>query len=116
MIILRLKSLRQRSRDRYELTLDVVDSEADRWDVGDCLLRLDLVDGPTRHIAEPRGLLRQAFELRSLSRDEPPSSREAKLLWEIGCAVDSYVEGLFAARVICPFSVKAEAEAAGQQE
>lgn len=78
---------------------------ADRrlWDLGDCVVQMDLVDGPDKHISSPRGLLDPAFELYRVTPGEPPTSAEGRLLWEMARAVDRYVGRLFEAGVLCPF-------------
>ncbi|MGH7703772.1 MAG: hypothetical protein ACREMO_11805 [Gemmatimonadales bacterium] len=106
----RLREAKRLSRAGYRLTLDVVDPEREAWDLGDCVVQIDLQDEPS-HSATPRGLLKPAFELYQLSRKEPPTSSESRLLWEIGHTVDHYVDRLFSAGVVCPVSPRAKDEA-----
>ena len=103
MIVVRLRTVRKLSASDYRLTLDVADGDRQVWDFGDCALRIDLHDGPAKHLSSPRGLLRPAFELYSLSPGYPPTSTEARLLWEIGKAVHQYVDRVFEAGILCPF-------------
>jgi hypothetical protein len=103
-MIVRLKAVRKLSPSAYRLTLDLADEE-DRqaWDLGDCTVRIDLHDGPGKHLSVPRGPLRPAFELFSLMPDEAPGTPEARLLWQIGRTVRHYVDRVFEAGVLCPF-------------
>ena len=87
----------------YRLTLEVVDPERQPWEPGDCVVRVDLHDGPAGHLSTPRGPLKPAFELYSLSPKEPPTGSESRLLWDMGQAVHRYVERLFDAGILCPF-------------
>ena len=102
-MMVRLRTVQKLSASDYRLTLDVADDDRQAWDFGDCALRIDLHDGPAKHLSSPRGLLRPAFELYSLSPDDPPTSTEARLLWEIGDAVHKYVDRVFEAGILCPF-------------
>lgn len=101
-MFIRLREAKRVSRSKYRLTLDVVDPERETWELGDCVVRIDLRDEPS-HSATPRGLLKSAFEIYQLSRSEPPMSGEGRLLWNIGQAVDNYVDRLFTAGIVCPF-------------
>ena len=114
-MFVRLKAMKKVSGKRYRLTLDVVDPERDHWDYGDCQVRVDLWDEPS-HRAEPRGPLAGAFEIYRLSPKDPPVGVEAKLLWDLGQAVDGFVDRLFAAGIVCPFRAEAPAEAQGRSD
>ena len=85
-MVVRLRSVQKLSVSDYRLTLDLADNDRQAWDFGDCALRIDLHDGPDKHLSSPRGLLRPAFEPFSLSPSDPPTSTEARLLWDIGKA------------------------------
>jgi hypothetical protein len=67
------------------------------------VVRVDLHDGPARHASTPRGSLKPAFELYSLSPKEPPVGAESRLLWDMSQAVHRYVERVFDAGILCPF-------------
>jgi hypothetical protein len=79
-MMVRLRTVEKLSSSDYRLTLDLADE--DRQAFGDCALRVDLYDGLTNHQSFPRGLLRLAFEAFSLAPSDPPTSTEARLLWE----------------------------------
>ena len=102
-MIVRLRTVQKLSTSDYRLTLDLADEDRQPWDFGDCALRIDLHDGPARHLSSPRGLLRPAFETFSLAPSDPPTSTEARLLWDIGKAVHQYVDRVFSAGILCPF-------------
>jgi len=80
----------------------VVDWDREPWEVGDCLLRVDLSDRPGHHTAAGRGLVKPALDLYRLCPGEPPVSSESRLLWEMGQAVDHYIGRLFGAGILCP--------------
>jgi hypothetical protein len=80
-MFVRLRQARRLSPEKFRLTLDVVDPERRLWDLGDCVVQMDLVDGPGKHISCPRRLLNPAFELYRLTPGEPPTSAEGRLLW-----------------------------------
>jgi len=103
-MIVRLGTVQKLSVSAYRLTLDLADEE-DRqaWDFGDCTVRIDLHDGPGKHLSFPRGPLRPAFELSSLMPAEAPSTPEGRLLWEMGKTVHHYVDRVFEAGILCPF-------------
>jgi hypothetical protein len=101
-MLVRLRSIAKTSPADYRLTLEVVD-QRQPWEPGDCVVRVDLHDGPARHASTPRGPLKPAFELYSLSPKEPPIGAESRLLWDMGQAVHRYVERLFDAGLLCPF-------------
>jgi hypothetical protein len=103
-MIVRLRTVRKLSSSAYRLTLDLADQERPAWEVGDCALQIDLHDEPGKHLSSPRGLLRPAFETFSLSPGDPPTSTEARLLWDIGHAVHRYVDRVFEAGLLCPFT------------
>jgi hypothetical protein len=107
-MLVRLKATSKTSSVDYRLTVELVDSNRQPWEPGDCVMRVDLHDGPTRHLSTPRGPLKLAFELYSLSPKEPPIGPESRLLWDIGQAVHRYVERLFEAGILCPFQGAAE--------
>jgi hypothetical protein len=65
-MFVRLKRATRLSHSEYRLTLDVVDPKREQWDLGDCVVQIDLADEP-RHHASPRGLLAPAFETYDLS-------------------------------------------------
>jgi len=102
-MIVRLRTVQKLSTSDYRLTLDLADEERQAWEFGDCALRIDLHDGPAKHVSFPRGLLRPAFEAFSLAPSDPPISVEARLLWDIGRAVHHYVDRVFEAGILCPF-------------
>ena len=107
-MFVRLREARRLSAEKFRVTLDVVDPDRRVWDLGDCVVQMDLVDGPGKHISCPRGLLEPAFDLYRLAPGERPTSTEARLLWEMARAVDRYVERLFDAGVLCPFDGEAK--------
>ena len=102
-MMVRLRTVKKLSASDYRLTLDVADGDRQAWDFGDCALRIDLHDGPAKHLSSPRGLLRPAFELYSLTPGDPPTSTEARILWEISKTVHYYVDRVFEAGILCPF-------------
>ena len=102
-MMVRLKQARRTGRDRFRVTLDLIDPERPRWDVGDCTGHVDLVDAP-RHEAFPRGILKPALELYRLCPKAPPETADSRLLWDMGEAVHAYVERLFEAAVVCLFA------------
>jgi hypothetical protein len=112
----RLRQARRLGRDRYRLTLDVVSPERTRWDLGDCIVQVDLTDRAGTHVATPRGILEPAIEAYRLSREEPPASSDSRLLWEIGRVADQYVAHLFAGGVLCPFEGAAKDDAAERSD
>ncbi len=114
-MFVRLKTLKKLSANQYRLTLDVVAPEREHWSYGDCQLQVDLWDEPS-HRAQARGPLVPAFDLYALSKTDPPTGAEAKLLWDIGQAVDAFVERLFAAGIVCPFKAEAPADAEERSE
>jgi hypothetical protein len=114
-MFVRMKALKKISGKRYRLTLDVVDPERHHWDYGDCQVRVDLWDEPS-HRAQMRGPLTGACELYRLSPKDPPVGAEAKLLWEIGQAIDGFVDRLFAAGIVCPFKAEAPVDAQERSE
>ena len=71
-MVVRLRTVQKLSVSDYRLTLDLADNDRQAWDFGDCALRIDLHDGPDKHLSSPRGLLRPAFEPFSLSPSDPP--------------------------------------------
>lgn len=109
-MFVRLKQAKRLSHSQYRLTLDVVDPEREHWDVGDCVVQIDLADEPGHH-ASPRGLLAPAIETYRLSPKERPTASESRLLWDIGQAVHHYVDRVFNAGIICPFNGAAADEA-----
>ena len=114
-MIVRLRRARRIARDTYRVSLDIVDPGRPPWDLGDCMVQVDVVDQPG-HDAMPRGLLGPAVELYKLSPDEPPNSPDSRLLWEIGQAVRRFVGRLFDAGVFCPFSEQPKDGSAGRAE
>src|SRR2546428_14099397 len=98
----RLRTVQKLSASDYRLTLDVAYDDRQAWDFSDCALRIDLHDGPAKHLSSPRGLLRPAFEFYSLSPDDPPTSTDARLLWEIAEAVPKHAARGFWPRVPQP--------------
>jgi hypothetical protein len=106
-MLIRLKQVRRITRDRFRVTLDLVDPDRAPWQTGDCTVRIDVLDAP-RHDAVPRGLLRPALELYRLCPEAPPATADARLLWDMGEAVHAYVGRLFEAGILCPFGVGAE--------
>jgi hypothetical protein len=61
--------------------------------------------------AVPRGPLVAALEVHRLSREQRPDAADARLLWDMGQAVDAYVTRVFEAGVLCPFSERPKDEA-----
>jgi hypothetical protein len=114
-MFVRLKTMKKTSMKRYRLTLDVVDHEREHWDYGDCQLQVDLWDEPS-HRAQMRGPLATAFDLYQLAPKDPPTGSEAKLLWDIGEAVHGFVDRIFSAGIICPFTAPAPADAQERSE
>ena len=108
-MMVRLREIKKTAQNEYRLTLDLVDQDRMPWEEGDCVLRVDLLDAPGRHWSNARGLLKPACDLYRLSPDDPPVSSEARLLWEVGQAVDKYIKRLFGAGILCP-SVEEPAE------
>ena len=108
-MMVRLREIKKTASNEYRLTLDLVDQNRMPWEEGDCVLRVDLLDAPGRHWSNARGLLNPALDLYRLSPDDPPVSSEARLLWEVGQAVDKYIKRLFGAGILCP-SVEEPAE------
>ena len=102
-MLVRIRAITKTSPADYRLTLEVVDPERQPWEPGDCVVRVDLHDGPARHASTPRAPLKSAFELYSLSPKEPPVGAESRLLSDMGQAVHHYVERVFDAGILCPF-------------
>ena len=101
-MMVRLKQITKTACNEYRLTLDLVDHDRTPWELGDCALRVDLLDAPGRHWSSPRGLLKPACDLYRLAPDDPPVSSESRLLWEVGQAVDRYIDRVFRAGILCP--------------
>jgi hypothetical protein len=114
-MFVRLKAIRKTSRKCYRLTLDVVDPDRNHWDYGDCQVQVDLWDEPS-HRARMRGPLTTAFDLYQLAPQEPPASTDAKLLWDIGAAVHGFVDRVFSAGIVCPFTAPTPADTAERTE
>jgi hypothetical protein len=57
-MMVRLKAITKTSPSDYRLTLEVVDPDRQPWEPGDCLVRVDLHDGPARHASTQRGPLK----------------------------------------------------------
>jgi hypothetical protein len=102
-MIVRLKHVRRSGRDRFRVTLDLIDPERPHWAPGDCTGRVDVADTP-RHTVRARGVLRPALDLYRLCPETPPQTADSRLLWDMGEAVHAYVERLFDAGVVCPFA------------
>jgi hypothetical protein len=102
-MMVRLKHVQRTRRDRFRVTLDLIDPERPRWAPGDCTGRVDVVDAP-RHEVTARGLLKPALELYRLCPEAAPETADSRLLWDMGEAVHAYVERLFEAGVVCPFA------------
>jgi hypothetical protein len=102
-MFVRLRGARRVARDTFRLTLDLMDPDRDNWGAGDCVLRIDVLDAP-KHEAIARGPLVAALELYRLSPGRRPEPADARIMWDIGQAVDAYVTRLFEAGVLCPFS------------
>ena len=109
-MLVRLRRATRTARDTFRVTLDLIDPDRPDWETGDCVVRLDVLDAP-KHEAVPRGPLAAALELYRLSRDERPAAADARLLWDMGQAVDAYVTRLFESGVLCPFSDRPKDEA-----
>jgi hypothetical protein len=107
----RLRHLRKLRGDEYRMTLDLVDPERDPWDQGDCVVQIDLLDSPSQHASSARGLLKPALELYRLAPGEPPTTSEARLLWDIGEAVHRYVNRIFDGGLLCPSRPRARDDA-----
>jgi hypothetical protein len=75
--------------------------------MGDCTGRIDVVDAP-RHEATARGAFKPALELYRLCPETPPATADSRLLWDMGEAVNAYVERLFEAGVVCLFAKNAD--------
>lgn len=103
-MVVRMRHVKKLTGRDFRLTLDVVDPERAPWDYGDCVVQIDLHDGLSDHFSNPRGLLKPAFEAYGLSPNERPVGVEARLLWDIGEAVHRYVDRIFEAGILCPFS------------
>ncbi len=103
-MVVRLRTVERLSNEQYRLALDVVCPDRDRWDYGDCVVQIDLIDAPNQHRSLPRGPLIPAFEIYKLTPDDPPQGVETRLLWEIGKVVYQYVDHLFTGGVFCPFT------------
>lgn len=111
-MFVRLRALKGTGRDRFQLTLDVVGPGREAGSAADCVVRIDVEDLPSRHRCRPRGPLEPALSLYQLSRVDPPASVESRLRWEMGRAVDRYVQRVFDAEIICPFDGEAKDEPA----
>jgi hypothetical protein len=109
-MLVRLRGARRVARDTFRLTLDLMDPDRDNWDAGDCILRIDVLDAP-KHEAIARGPLVEALELYRLSPGRRPEPADARIMWDIGQAVDAYVTRLFEAGVLCPFPGRTKDEA-----
>src|SRR5437016_6250062 len=109
----RPRHLRRLRRDEYRMTLDLIDSERGPWDQGDCVVQIDLLDAPSQHYSSARGLLKPALELYRMAPNEPPTTSEAKLLWDIGHVVDHYVDRLSEGGLLCPSGPGAKDGASG---
>jgi hypothetical protein len=46
-MFVRLRQARRPTPEKLRLTLDVVDPERRLWDLGDCVVQMDLVDAST---------------------------------------------------------------------
>jgi len=95
------------------MTLDVVDPERGPWDEGDCVVQIDLLDAPAQHYSSARGLLKPALEVYRLAPGEPPTTSEARVLWDIGQAVDRYIDRIFEGGLLCPSGPRAKDDAPG---
>jgi hypothetical protein len=115
-MFVRMRSIKKLSPCDYRLTLDVVDPDREPWDYGDGVVQIDLHDGMVQHSSTPRGILNPALELYRLSPADPPQSSEALLLWEMGQAVDRYVDRIFVAGILCPFKPTETADAPERSE
>jgi hypothetical protein len=103
----RLRHLRNLRPNEYRMTLDLIDPERHPWGHGDCVVRVDLLDAPGQHYSSARGLLKPALELYRLAPGEPPTTSEARLLWDIGEAVHRYVDRIFEGGLLCPCEPRA---------
>lgn len=102
-MLVRLTGARRLARAMFRLTLDLMDPNRDNRDAGDCVVRIDVLHEPT-HQAIARGPLVAALELYRLSPGRRPEPADARIMWDIGQAVDAYDTRLFEAGVLCPFS------------
>jgi hypothetical protein len=114
-MLVRLRSIRKISRHDYRLALDLIDPDRHPWDYGDCIVQVDLQDG-RQHLSRPRGPLMPALELYQLAPDDPPSSSEALILWQMVQAVQRYVDRLIEAGILCPFDEPTKDDAPERRE
>jgi hypothetical protein len=77
------------------------------------VVQIDLLDAPGQHASSARGLLKPALELYRLVPGEPPTTSEARLLWDIGEAVHRYVHLIFDGGLLCPSGPRARDNAPG---
>jgi len=98
----RLRNIRQLRRDEYRMTLDLIDPARGPWEQGDCVVQVDLLDAPGQHYSTARGLLKPALEQYRMAPNEPPTTSEARLLWDMGEAVNYYIDRIFEGGLLCP--------------
>lgn len=108
-MLVRLRHVRKLSPTDYRVTLDLADPDREDWEFGDCTVRLDVHDGHG-HKVTPRGLLQPALDAFTLARQARPEAADSRLLWEIGQAVDAFVQRLFEAGIVCPFQAETPAD------
>ena len=98
----RLRNIRQLRRDEYRMTLDLIDPARGPWEQGDCVVQVDLLDAPGQHYSTARGLLKPALEQYRMAPNEPPTTSEARLLWDMREAVNYYIDRIFEGGLLCP--------------
>jgi len=107
----RLRNIRQLRRDEYRMTLDLIDPARGPWEQGDCVVQVDLLDAPGQHYSTARGLLKPALEQYRMAPNEPPTTSEARLLWDMREAVNYYIDRIFEGGLLCPSGPQAKDDA-----
>ncbi len=98
----RLRNIRKLRRDEYRMTLDLIDPARGSWEQGDCVVQVDLLDAPGQHYSTARGLLKPALEQYRMAPNEPPTTSEARLLWDMGEAANCYIDRIFEGGLLRP--------------
>ncbi len=93
------------------MTLDLIDPARGPWEQGDCVIQVDLLDAPGQHYSTARGLLKPALEQYRMAPNEPPTTSEARLLWDMGEAVNYYIDRIFEGGLLCPSGPQAKDDA-----
>src|SRR6267378_537696 len=104
----RLRNIRKLRQDEYRMTLDLIDPARGPWEQGDCVVQVDLLDAPGQHYSTARGLVKPALEQYRMAPNEPPTTSEARLLWDMGEAVNYYIDRIFEAGLLCPSGPQAK--------